>query len=157
MIELNFGTGVPGDGGLRLRVSEEVAVDLESELSAAGLEYDRGLEFSSGPELIVIGVVGVVQVGGIQQLAAVLDAFLQRHRNRQFKVTSTTTTTDENGSRSTSNVIETNGYSRPGLERILNAQAEIQRREDDSWNRIKGRAPDQIAAPVKDVDDSDAR
>jgi hypothetical protein len=123
--ELIVQPGAPVPGSLMIRVSPDMAEDLEAELRAAGIEPGHAAEFASGPEMVLL-TVQISAVGG--SLAAVLRTVFHRNDGKRLRLD-----TD------TGRVEEAAGYSVSELERALEVVAKYSARLDRDWERATAR------------------
>lgn len=121
---LRIGPGHAREGTFALRISPEHVDEVTGDLRAAGFEPGEGLEFSQGPALALF-FVAFAQAGGIEQLAQVLTAVLNRHDNKHFVV------------RGPGEVeIEADGYSEAQVRRLLDASFKLVQEREEQWQRM---------------------
>lgn len=119
----------PGDYSLKIYVTADAGAELRADLDAAGFETTQMAEFAFGVDDAIIGVVALAaSVGGLNGIAAVLNAFFHKNQHRSITMKSGGTDVTVTGM----SKAETEAI----VQRCLNGVEEQQKSLDESWQRI---------------------
>lgn len=128
-IRIGLAPIAPDDEGIKIYVSPDEAEDLKADLEASGYDTSWAFEHALGVDDLIIAVAAVgTAVGGLNGLAAVLNAFFHKNQHRSITVKSG----DEEATLTGMSKEETKAIIDSYLDRVVDQQAAL----DESWHRI---------------------
>ncbi|MBX7135518.1 MAG: hypothetical protein K1X67_22850 [Fimbriimonadaceae bacterium] len=124
---LVISTAIPGDEAIYLRVSPEVADDLQALMEEQGVFESRALEHAAGPELAIL-IASFGTVGGLHGIAAAMSAWFQRNEHKSVTLTRGHETLELHGlSRSDREAV---------VDRFLADAHQVQLKRNEEWMRL---------------------
>lgn len=126
-VRLVISNAIPGDEAIYLRVSPEVADDLEDLMEEHDVFESRALEHAAGPELAIL-IASFGTIGGLHGIAAVMNAWLQRNEHKSITLTRGEETIDIHGLSKTEREAV--------VDRFLNDARQEQLERNEEWKRL---------------------
>lgn len=125
VLELYVTLGVPGDGALVLRMSQELRDAVLTLLDEHGLQHGSRVEASAGASLAVEAVTVLSAAGGVAALASVINTVIKRNDSKRVVM-------EQDGHK-----FEASGYSEAAIKRLVAEQAGKQQAREAEWDRLK--------------------